>query len=379
MSARPRVMHVITGLSTGGAELILARALESLGPGEFDSRVLSLTTLGTVGPQIRELGVEVSALGEGHALSPARLFGLRRALAAFEPDVVQTWLLHANVLGGLVARTRPGTPVVWGVHITDVRREIHGSVAVATRRLEKALSHRVPARIVACSESSARVMRELRYPEDKLVTIPNGFDVSSFRPDRSDRKAVRSELGIAEDALVVGHVARFHPMKDHHNLVEAAVRLQAEIPSFDLVLCGEGVTMENPELANWLSGLGEGVRVHALGRRADVQRLYRAFDVVAVSSVGAEALPLVIGESMASAVPVVATDCGDARELIGAADQIVPVSDAPALAAALARVLQLGSEEREALGRIARERIERKFSLEKMSQAYGREWRLLAA
>jgi glycosyltransferase involved in cell wall biosynthesis len=368
--SRLRVLHAITGLEVGGAELILSRLLPRLDPERFESAVVSLTTEGVIGPRIREEGVPVTALGLGVPPSPRGLWALRRAIRDFAPDVLQTWLLHSNVLAGVAGRIAR-VPVVWGVHITDVRREVHGSVAVASRGMERRLARPVPARIVACSHSSAAVMRELHYPEGKLVTIPNGFDVARYHPDAEDRAAVRSELGIPGDARVVGHVARFHPMKDHRNLLRAAAHLEARLSGAHLVLCGEGVSTDNPELAEWA---GELQNVHLLGRRDDVDRVMRAFDVLALSSVGAEALPLVIGEAMASGVPVVATDLGDAAELIGDPARVVPVSDPEALAQALARVLALPDGELRALGTAARERIERDFDLDAMVGGYAAEW-----
>ena len=308
--------------------------------------------------------------------SPRGLLALRRAVREFSPDVVQTWLLHSNVLAGLVGRFGARVPVVWGVHITDVQREVHGRTAVLTRRLERALARSVPASIVACSKSSAEVMRELSYPAAKIVTIPNGFDLGQFHPDRDDRVAVREELGIGPDARVVGHVARFHPMKDHRNLLRAAALVHYELPDVHFVLCGSGVTAENDELVLWSRGLED--RVHLLGPREDVDRVLRAFDVTTLASIGGEALPLVIGEAMATAVPVVATDCGDAAELIGDPARVVPVSDPEALAAALVAVLRLPEAELRSLGDSARLRIARDFELDHMVGAYVEQWRAAA-
>ncbi len=378
MTARLRVLHAITGLSVGGAEVILARALEEIGDSEFEPRVVSLTTLGDVGPRIRRLGVQVEALEMSSVPSPRGVLAFRRILRTFSPDVVQTWLLHSNVLAGTLARTPPRTPVVWGVHITDVRREVHGAVAVATRRAERMLARRVPASIVACSQSSADVMRDLGYPMDRVTTIPNGFDLERFHPSDNDRREVRDELGITPDALVVGHVARFHPMKDHRNLLRAAGILGKLVPGVEVVLCGKDVSPQNAELARWVEELGRSVRVHLLGPRPDPDRLFRAFDVLALSSVSGEALPLVIGEAMASGVPVVATDCGDAAEVIGDPERVVPVSDPDALARSMASVLTQPADARRELGARARARIAAEFSLSAMADAYAAEWRRAA-
>jgi glycosyltransferase involved in cell wall biosynthesis len=376
-----RVTHVITSLDTGGAELLLARLLERVDPAEVESHVICLKGAGPVAARIEALGVRVRALDLRKQPLPADFAKLRRAIRESEPDVVQTWMLHANVLGGVTTRlARPSAegriPVVWGVHISVVDPGVHGRTAAITQRLEKALSGRVPARIVACSQSAHDVLRRLRYPVGKLDLIPNGFDLERFRPDPEVRAEVRRELGIPEDVLVVGHVARFHPMKDHRTLLAAAETVLARLPDAHFVLCGAEVTDRNPQLRAWAAPLGD--RLHLLGERDDVERLYRAFDLMASSSVSGEALPLVIGEAMACVVPVVATRCGDAPQLIGDTGRVVGVRDPEALAAAMLEVLELPPDERRELGEAARRRIGDRYDLGDMVARYVDVWRDVA-
>jgi glycosyltransferase involved in cell wall biosynthesis len=375
-----RVTHVITSLDTGGAELLLARLLERADSAEVEAGVICLKDMGPVGARIEALGVPVAALELRKQPLPADFAKLRRAIRESAPDVVQTWMLHANVLGGVTARlARPSNgrvPVVWGVHISVVDPAVHGRTAAITQRLERALSGRVPARIVACSQSAHDVLTKLRYPQRKLELIPNGFDLERFRPDPAIGRQARRELGIPEDALVIGHVARFHPMKDHRTLLAAAEKVLARLPRARFVLCGAEVTAANPDLTRWADTLGD--RLHLLGERDDVERLYRAFDLMASSSVSGEALPLVIGEAMACAVPVVATRCGDAPQLIGDTGRVVGVRDPDALAEAMLEVLELAPGKRRELGEAARQRIGERYDLDEMVARYVGVWRQVA-
>jgi glycosyltransferase involved in cell wall biosynthesis len=371
-----RITHVITGLATGGAEILLVRVLERLAGGPISGEVIALRDHDTLGSRIEALGVAVQTVGMGSPPGPASVARLRRALRASRADVVQTWLLHANVIGGLVSRASIPAPIAWGVHITEVDAASFGRVAAVLQRAERRLASRVPRAIIACSESSAVTMRRLGYPEDKLATIPNGFDTHLLHPDAADRDAVRAEFGISAGEIVVGHASRWHPAKDHATLLAAAKKVADEHPTVRFVLCGRGLDPANAELASLASPLGD--RVVLAGERTDLPRVMRGFDVFAFSSAG-EALPLVIGEAMASGVPVVSTDTGDSPYLIGNSGRVVPVRDPESLARAIGEIVSLPGEDRLRLGAAARERIEATYTLDGMVDAYVGVWRRLAS
>lgn len=371
-----RVAQVSTGLYTGGAETMLERLVGRLDPAEFESVVVSLKSAGTIGPRLADLGIEVVEVGASSIPSPADIARLRRELDRIDADVVQTWALYANVLGGIGARMARSGPIAWGVHHSDDDLALFGRRAIFTQRLEKRLATRLPARIVACSQSSFEMMRSLRYPMGKVTTIPNGFDLERFAPDPEARADLRSELGIGPDELVVGHVARFHPVKGHDLMLEAAATVAEREPRARFILCGTGIDRANPALAPLAAPLGD--RVLLLGERLQMPRIYPAFDLC-VSSSRTEALPLAVGEAMACGVPVVATDAGDSAAMVGDSGRIVPLRDPEGLAAGILELLQRPRGERERLGALGRERIERHYSLERMTAAYGELWTELAA
>ena len=113
---------------------------------------------------------------------------------------------------------------------------------------------------------------EFGYLGEKIVVIPNGFDLKAFRPDPAARRSVRHELGIGKEALIIGLVGRFHPLKDHGNFIDAAARLHSEYPEIHFLLCGDDVTPENTELGQWIAAHGIGERCHLLGPRDDIPK-----------------------------------------------------------------------------------------------------------
>ena len=356
---------------------MLYRFLTATDRAQFQPLVISLTDAGSLGEKIQQLGVPVQTLGMKRGVpSPIGLLRLARRLKKARVDLVQTWLYHADLMGGLAARLA-GVPVVWGVHHAGVDAQMKPM----TRRVVKscaALSDWLPERIVCCAEATREGHVRLGYAASKSVVIPNGFDLSQFKPDPGARLSVRQELGIGEDAILIGCFARFHPDKDHANFVTAAGRLHQALPNTHFVLCGREVVRENPTLWSWIEAAGIGNRVHLLGARQDMPRLTASLDIFSTSS-RTEASPLVIGEAMACGIPCVVTAVGDSARMVGDSGEFVPPQDPQALASAWQRVIELGRERRSELGNAARSRIEQNFNLPAMVRQYEALYEAVAA
>jgi glycosyltransferase involved in cell wall biosynthesis len=363
-----RVVHVITSLDTGGAEVALHKLLAAQrGPGQ-DVRVVSLLPVGPVGARIEGLGIPVFGLGmRSGRPGPSALVKLLGVLRRERPQLVQTWMYHADLLGGVAARML-GIPVVWGVR--------QGKLGPGDKRLTR-LARRVcasfswwmPKAIVCNSVASIEIHVRAGYAPRKFVHIPNGFDLSRFRPDPALRAALRRELDIPAAAPVVGLVARYHPHKDHATFIRAAAGVRERHSDARFVLCGKDVDWANAELSGLIDGLSLRPAVHLLGRRDDVERIYPGFDVACLSS-ATESFPNVLGEAMACGVPCVATDCGDVRELLGDTGRVVPARDPPALAAGVLELLDLEPGAREALGAAARERVRTTYDIQAVARRF---------
>ncbi len=374
-----RVVHIITGLDTGGAELMLYRLVTSLEPATFACSVVSLTDLGPTAAKLRAAGVPVRALGMRRGVpDPCAVPRLARWLRAVVPDVVQTWMYHADLIGGLATWLAGRPPLAWGLRQSTLDPRTSKRGTIWTARACAALSRRLPMRIVCCSEASRRVHVALGYAPEKMVVIPNGFDLARFRPDLAARAAVRAELGVPPEAPLVGLVARWDPQKDHRTFVAAAARLRAARPDAHFLLCGDGITWENPALAGWLAAAGLREGVHLLGPRDDLPRLTAALDVACSASAYGEGFSNVLGEAMACGVPCVATDVGDAAHIVGATGRVVPPRQPVALSAAIEQVLALAPATRAALGHAARARVEAHFSLAACAARYAALYTALA-
>lgn len=364
----PRVLHVISDLPVGGAELMLFRLLSRT---THESAVVSLKSVGPVGERLRARGVPVDALGlRGGVPDPRGLARLARRIRGFRPDVIQTWMYHADLLGGLAARLATRAPVLWNLRQSNLDPAGSKRTTIWTALLCARLSHHLPEGIVCCSDSARTVHAALGYDERRMLVIPNGFDTDAFRPDPAARAEVRRSLGLESDAPLIGLAGRFDPQKDHRTFAAAAARLLRERPDVHFVLCGRGIEPGNPELARILNDAGVAHRAHRLGCRDDMPRITAALDLATSSSAFGEGFPNVIGEAMACGVPVVVTDVGDSAALADGCGVVVPPRDPAALAAAWQRILALDEARRYALGAAGRQRILREFSLEKAVARY---------
>ena len=368
-----RILHVIIDLKTGGAELMLKRLLAATRdePGTIH-RVVSLRGLGTVGPQLQAMGIEVDALGLGGAIDlPLVAARLTARIRRARPDVVQCWMYHADLVGGLAARAAGCRAILWGVRIADISPEMGVSpTTLVIRRLCARLSRLVPTRIVYVAASARGIHERLGYDPAKSVVIPNGYDLPPL-PSAAEREAIRAGLGAAPEDVLIGSAGRFNAQKDHKSFVAAAAEVAAARPRARFILCGRDVEPSTTELAEWVEASGQAGRFSLLGERRDLPRLLPAFDLVAMHSIG-EGFPNVVAEAMAAGVPCAVTDVGDAALLVADTGLVVPPADPARMAAALIELIDRGPDARAALGARARQRIADEYSLEAIAGRYRR-------
>jgi glycosyltransferase involved in cell wall biosynthesis len=366
-----RVVHVITGLDVGGAELMLARLLAAIDPMRVENVVISLTDRGALADRFVKLNVPVYALGMRSWRSTiaglTTLIGLLRRLA---PDVVQTWLYHADFFGSIAGKIARAPKIAWNVRCSELNPRDQPRLTSMLLRVLPSLS-RWPAVVVCNSEAGLRAHQRLGYRPQSWALIPNGVDTDVFRPSRADRAAVRRELGVADDEPLIGMAARLHPMKNHAGFLQAAAQVAVKRRDARFLVMGRGVAASE-RLIQIAAELGLGGRVHLLDERSDPAAMFAALDVAVSSSSYGEGFPNVIAEAMACSVPCVATDVGDSAAIMGAAGIIVAPGDPGALAIALVRVLAMEPASRKALGQSGRDRIVSEYSLGHVADRYER-------
>lgn len=373
---RPRVLHVITSLDEGGAQGMLYR-LCAADRGRVHHSVVSLMSPGIYGPRLEALGVHVHALGlKRKRVSVLAILRLARIVRGSRPSAVQTWLYHADLLGGAVARLCRVPRVAWNVRHANLRPGETKRSTILIARLCAMLSQLIPDVIVCCAEEAFRVHRELGYDAQRMVVIGNGFEFAPTTVDQSLAMSVRKRWGVTDSSdAVIGTVARWDILKDHHNLFGALALLKGAGVTPICVLAGSGMTHDNADLMSTAGDYGVVSQLRLLGHVSDVGTMMQSLDVHVLSSMS-EAFPNVLVEAMAVGTPCIATDVGESRKIIGDTGWIVTPRDPNALAAAIAQALAAKGADPEAWNAQqarSRGRVERLFHMDRVVSRYHRE------
>jgi len=369
-----KILHIITGLNDGGAEAVLFSLCTR--EQENTHTVISLMDEGKYGFLLKSNGITVKTLGMKRGR--VTLFGLYRLFKLIrlsKPDVVQTWMYHADLLGGAMCRLAGVNAVVWGIHHSELNPEQSRRSTILIAKLSSKLSRFIPKRIAVCAEMAAKLHADLGYALDKMVVIPNGYDLDRFAPDPVGRVQLRQEWSLPDDVPLIGMVARFDPLKDHTNLIDALEKLLKKNVVFQAVLVGAGMDEDNEMVVAHLAQCGLTDRVRLLGSRRDIPAVMNALDIHVLSS-SSEAFPNVLAEAMACGTPCVTTDVGDAGLIVGSTGWIVPPRAPVELSNALGQAIvewgyRNGWYERQ---RMVRERITDNFSIERMVAHYRDVW-----
>lgn len=365
-----RITIISTDLDIGGAQTMLLMLLRCIDQTRFAPRVISLLPLGETGKQIEQLGIPVDTINmrSGFAVIQGVL-RLRAKLRESRPDVVQTWMYHADLVGGIAARLAGVRHIVWGLRNSILAAGKSKWTTWLVVRLCALLSRSIPHRILCCSDVVREVHVSIGYPQDRMMVIPNGFDLERFAPDMSARANVRKELGVSADTLLVGLFGRFDPQKNHDGFLKAAAQVAQDMQDVHFLLAGPGVGRANKELMQMVRTTVPD-HVHLLGPRSDMSCLMAALDVLVCASTYGEGFPNVLGEAMASGVPCVTTDVGDAARIVGNTGKVADPADSVGLAHAMKQLLTMPVADREELGNRARIRIAELYDINDIVHHY---------
>lgn len=369
-----KILHIITGLNDGGAEASLYRLCNTDKLQQHS--VISLMDLGKYGSLLEQAGIPVICLNMPRGrITITGLLRLWHTIRNQKPDVVQTWMYHADLIGGSVAKLCGVKAIFWGIHHCNLT---HGTVKNSTRIVAKAcsfLSKFIPDVIISCSRKSVSTHQFLGYEKHKFQVIPNGYDLTQYSPDRASGLELRKQWNIDKDIPLIGMVARFDPQKDHNTLIRSLGILKRNQKKFHCVLVGSGMEITNIELLEWIKDENIEENTTLLGRRSDIPSVMNALDIHVLSSLG-EAFPNVLAEAMACGTPCVTTDVGDAAFIVGDSGWVVRPHEPQLLAHDLDFALEALKESELWLLRqqAARERILNNFSLDKMIKMYHDAW-----
>lgn len=349
-----KILLVITGLGVGGAERLvtnLADRYVALG-----HEVTLAYFHGEVGLRPSDERVRLVCLDlERSMLGVATgLWNLRKLIRSYQPDVLNSHMVHPNILCRLLRLVTPVRRLVSSAHNTNEGGQLRMLGYRATHRLADAFTN------VSEEAVQAFVDKKAALP-GRMTVLLNGVDTDRLSYNSEARQAVRCELAIDGSQVVFLAVGRLEEQKDYPNLLSAVRYLVDQGLQPLLLIVGDGLLRD--QLEALVESLALAKYVRFLGVRQDIVEIMSACDCYVMSSAW-EGLPMVILEAMACERLVVATDCGGVKEAVGDIGTLVPPENSSALAKAMGKVFLMSEEKRATIGGKARARARESYSLD---------------
>ena len=367
-----KIIHIITGLGDGGAEHTLFKICKY----DLNNKhiVISLTSSGKYFSLLENFGIKVYCLN-ANFFSIFKFFYLIWLLRFLKPDIVQTWLVHADLIGGIAARLVGIKNIFWNIRYSNFEIGKAKLTTIIFIKILAKLSYLVPKLIVIVSKKAKKIYEIEGFDKKKFKLIPNGYDLSILKPNKLKKMIYKKKIKISKKKPLIGNVARYDPKKDHSNLLKALSIIRSKNIDFFCILVGSNIDTNNITLTSEIKKLKLSNYVKLLGQKNDILKVMNGLDIYVQSSSYGEGFPNVVAESMACGTPCVSTDVGDASFIIGKTGWIVPPNNSIKLAKAIEKSLnKVGSKEWYKRSNKARLRIKENFNIIKMIKLYNKMW-----
>ena len=363
-----KILHIITGLGDGGAELTLYKICK------YDTSnthiVISLKDKGKYFSLLKNLGIEVITLNMNF-YSVYKVLSLIKKINYFKPDIVQTWLVHADFLGGIASRLAGFKNIIWNIRYSNIEATGLKFSTIFIIKILSWLSYIIPSSIIIVSKRAKKLYEKKGFDNKKLKYIPNGFDLSTFKIKKNKKNYFNNKKRIP----MIGNVARYDPQKDHSNLLKALSIIRSKNINFSCILVGSNVDSNNFDLLTKIKKLNLSSHIKLLGRSDNISQVMNHLDLHILSSSYGEGFPNVIAEAMACGTPCVTTDVGDSALIVGKTGWIVPPKNPNKLSKAIEKALsEIGSKNWDKRCIKSRIKIKEKFSINKMLKSYNNIW-----
>ena len=306
-----KVLHIITSLNYGGAEISLLRLIES----RLDhiNLVVCLSSGGPIKGKLEDLGVSVVTLDLTVLNLIPKIWQVNAICKNENISIITSWLYHADFFTFFLKLSRKKFKILWTVHNLSVERNTTKMTTRILVKLNSFLSYFVPNQIIYCAESSKMQHQNVyNYDKKKGITVFNGP-----LSNQTERGVNRNNFDMSFPK--VGMAARWDPIKNHSLALEAIAELihsQDRYSDLLFILCGQDIDYKNTQLCNLISKFSLENNVKLLGAISNMDKFYREIDVLLLTSVG-EALPNVVIEALYLYKPIISTDVGDIRQVIG--------------------------------------------------------------
>lgn len=367
-----KVVHIITGLGDGGAEHALFKICK------YDLKnkhfVISLKDKGKYFSLLNKLGIKVYCLNVSF-FSIYKFLFLIKLLRSLKPDIVQTWLVHADFIGSFAARLAGIKKILWNVRYSNIEIGKAKLTTILIIKILSILSYVIPKLILVVSKRAKKIYEMEGYNKKILKFIPNGYDMKVLKNNNILKKKFRKKIKIKKSIPLIGNVARYDPQKDHLNLLNALALIRLKKINFFCVLIGSNLDKNNTKIIAEIKRLKLNNHVKLLGQIKNITEVMNGLDIHVLSSSYGEGFPNVVAESMACGTPCIVTDVGDSSYIVGKTGWVVPPNNSQKLARAIKKSLdEIRSIKWNKRCIKAQLRIKNKFNIGKMIELYNSVW-----
>ena len=356
------ILYLINSLEIGGAEKIFFNILKN------KKRILIITLIseGYLGNKLKNKGFKLINLNmKKNIFIIFKIFRLIMIIKKYNPEIVHTWLYHSNLIGGIASKLSGVKKIYWSIHHDFEYSNIFKFLEM---KILAFLSYCIPDKIVYCTHSSQQNHVLNGYNKNLSLIIENGICLKNFRPQKEVRINLRKKLKIKSNCFLIGNISRYHPIKDHETLLKSLVILKKNKLFFKCILIGSGLSKNNIILLNKLKKYNLEDNVILYGKSLEIHKLLNAFDLNILSS-KSECSPVTILEAMASGIPSLSTNVGNAKDLIGDCGWIVDTENPEELASCISCIAN-NRDELATKSKFCIKRVKRFYKIKKMRLSY---------
>ena len=366
-----KIVHIITNLEEGGAENSLYKICKNDRINQHI--VISIIGLGKYSSLLKKINIKVYCL-HIKFYSFIKFLQMIKLLHDLKPDIVQTWLVYGDFIGGIAAKIAGIKNIIWNIRYSSLDTGMVKLRTILFIKILASLSFFIPKLILVNSKSGKKNCQLIGYCKKKLYFIPNGFETSILKPNKNLKLNFRKRINILDDVPLIGNLARYDSIKDHKNLLNALALINLKNIKFHCVLVGSNINKKNKSLLKELKKLRLNNHVKLLGGNQEIQKIMNGLDIFVQSS-KSEGFPNVLAEAMACGTPCIATNVGDSAFIVGDTGWLVPPSNSKKLAkvisSALSQIKTIKWQKRCAQANL---RIYKNFEISKMVKSYNRVW-----
>ena len=368
-----KIIHVISSLESGGTERVLVRLITN--SSNYKHYVVSLSKDGFYSPKLRKSKIKIFYLDFTNIKNTfSSIYKMKIIFDKIKPDIIQTWLYHADLIGGMVGKICGTRKIYW-----NIRGSYYTQLtSLRTRVIVKAcslLSYWIPDKIISNSRFARKIHIKIGYDKKKFITVFNGYETKKISKNNFFLTHLIKNK-IKKNFTLFSMIARYDKHKDHENLFRALKIVKSKGYKFYLLLAGSNINDKNILLIKKIKKFNLVENIFLLGERKDIHKILPNIDINILSSVS-ESFPNVIAEAMIASVPCISTNVGDTKYIIGDTGWVVPPKNSLKLGKCIIHAIlkKKNSEEWNIRKKNCYERIFDNLSLKKMIRSYENIWK----